>query len=55
MTNRRDRMVRRQLYVTQQQSDGIDRIARKTGITASEHYRRAVDLYLAASKKKSEA
>lgn len=39
--------VRMHLIVPKQQHSALDKLARRTGITASEHLRRALDLYLA--------
>ena len=49
-------MVRRQLYVTTRQDMIIRKLAARSGMTASEHYRRAIDSYInratAAEEKK---
>lgn len=39
-------MVRRQLYVTARQDLIIRKLADRSGLTASEHYRRAIDSYI---------
>lgn len=50
-------MVRRQLYVTTRQDMIIRKLAARSGMTASEHYRRAIDSYInratAAEEKKA--
>ena len=39
-------MVRRQLYITARQDSILRKLADKTGLTASDHYRRAIDAYI---------
>jgi len=46
----RERYIRRQLYLPSYQVEAINAYAKKTGVTASEHYRRAVDLYMRVTK-----
>lgn len=43
---RNDPMVRRQLYLTLMEVKLLGRIAKATGISISEHVRRAVDAYV---------
>lgn len=42
----RDTMIRRQLYLTPNEILLLKRLAERTGLTASEHIRRAIDRYL---------
>lgn len=44
-------MIRLNAYLTAQQDKALKRLAKKTGLTYSEHLRRAIDEYLEKRKK----
>lgn len=45
----RDTMIRRQVYLTEREVLLLSKLSKQTGITISEHIRRAVDSYLLPS------
>ena len=46
MSRQHERMHRAQHYLSRHQMDALNMLASTTGITASEHMRRALDKYL---------
>ena len=50
MSRQHERMHRTQHYLPRQQFEQLNRVSAATGITTSEHLRRALDAYLVCQK-----